>query len=311
MTKNPNEDPRDSDSVKSPDEDAALQDLDTTVITNPLRQHMKRDRKGSSVHSVVVEVNLRHSDGPRATKQHVMDHLKSILGLNAGGAADYQAGKPYLFQRKSELGGHYVFADLTTAQIRELARWNREPGKPLRGGAGSRGAGQPQQPIYKIWEDFKLELYLDRSVSTVKADAARVAFGATGEGIVWAVLDSGVQQHRHFEKYQNLDLDRLGLQHMDFSLPEPKPLNPEELRDEIGHGTHVAGIIAGETSPRSDEEVVRGVAYVADELGNRSVQERTARELRGVAPQCKIVSLKVDRTTRSDCGARIRAGRQR
>ena len=34
-----------------------------------------------------------------------------------------------------------------------------------------------------------------RSVSTVMADAARKVFGASGHGIVWAVVDSGIADH--------------------------------------------------------------------------------------------------------------------
>ena len=282
-TSDPKDPKRSGDSTTPLDENAALQELDTTVITNPLLQHMVNDREGARLHSVVVEINLRHPDGQRETKANVMRHLRSILE-KAGAGGDntaYQEGHPFLFQKKSELGGHYIFADLTTVQIRKLINWNT--GDRLR-----------PQPIYKIWEDFALDLYLDRSVSTVKADAARVAFGASGQDIVWAVIDTGVQNHRHFEKHQNLDLSRLGLRHMDFTTPDPKPLDSNELTDENGHGTHVAGIIAGETLPASGEDSISGFAFRMDEESQkRSGYVRTARALRGVAPQCKIVSLKV------------------
>ena len=45
-----------------------------------------------------------------------------------------------------------------------------------------------------------MQAQLDASVATVKADAARASFAATGRGIVWAVLDSGVcADHPHFD----------------------------------------------------------------------------------------------------------------
>ena len=47
---------------------------------------------------------------------------------------------------------------------------------------------------------------MNKSMSTVKADAARVSFSALGEGIVWAVLDSGIDgKHPHFRKHGNLE----------------------------------------------------------------------------------------------------------
>jgi len=43
----------------------------------------------------------------------------------------------------------------------------------------------------------------------VKADAAANAFAAFGEEIVWAVIDSGIHKHSHFEKEHNLDVARI------------------------------------------------------------------------------------------------------
>ena len=34
--------------------------------------------------------------------------------------------------------------------------------------------------IYKLWPDFKVNLLMDRSIATVKADAAFRAYAATG-----------------------------------------------------------------------------------------------------------------------------------
>jgi serine protease AprX len=53
--------------------------------------------------------------------------------------------------------------------------------------------------IYKVWPDFPIRPTLDKSVSTIKADAAVRTFAASGQGIVWAVIDSGVRaDHAHF-----------------------------------------------------------------------------------------------------------------
>ena len=42
--------------------------------------------------------------------------------------------------------------------------------------------------IYRIWPDFPLQALIDRSVVTVKADAATRSYAAVGEGIAWAVV---------------------------------------------------------------------------------------------------------------------------
>jgi hypothetical protein len=54
--------------------------------------------------------------------------------------------------------------------------------------------------IYKLWPDFPVQSQIYRSVATVKADAAFKSFGAAGAGIVWAVIDSGIDKnHQHFD----------------------------------------------------------------------------------------------------------------
>jgi serine protease AprX len=49
-----------------------------------------------------------------------------------------------------------------------------------------------ERSIHRIWLDFPVQLHVDGSCVTVKADAARRTFNAHGAGIVWAVVDSGI-----------------------------------------------------------------------------------------------------------------------
>lgn len=139
---------------------------------------------------------------------------------------------------------------------------------------------------------------MDLSISTVKADAARRSFSAAGANVTWAVVDSGIDcSHDHFAKYNNLggDVERC---HRDFTGDETKSeaSRKRALVDVYGHGTHVAGIIAGGLV-RGDNPVTLSVAQHeidednTDRLALRKLGDEA--QLEGVAPRCKLVSLKV------------------
>lgn len=116
------------------------------------------------------------------------------------------------------------------------------------------------QPIYRIWLNHTVRALTTRSIATIQADAAYAAFQAGGRDIVWGVADSGIAAHEHFEAHRNLELSA-GLEHRDFTGGQ------SPLRDEFGHGTAVAGILAG-CSGRPGGP-------------------------RGVAPETRLLSLKV------------------
>jgi subtilisin family serine protease len=198
---------------------------------------------------------------------------------------------------------HYCFACLTGNQILALAEESR---------ALVKEHGPSGTVVYRIWEDSDVSATLTKSLITVKADAAQRSFLALGSGVVWAVLDSGVQQdHPHFKNSSTTFglVDTLAcpqpIVHRDFT-PDGRTRNaldpadgPElthasALEDRFGHGTHVAGIIAGcWESKKPDGEAVAGTE-IRDELTDDPIPTRAViQRVSGMAPLCKIVSLKV------------------
>jgi subtilisin family serine protease len=161
--------------------------------------------------------------------------------------------------------------------------------------------GEKNRAIYRLWPDFPIKPLIDRSVATIKADAARRSFDASGSGIIWAVVDSGIQKtHPHFQFFHTLKADEVKGLHRNFTVDEPSPEGA--LVDEYGHGTHVAGIIAGglEDGPpdkvpyRVFEKIFKSLPngnVVVERYGEREVAAAAA--LRGVAPRCRLISLKV------------------
>ena len=90
------------------------------------------------------------------------------------------------------LTANYVRAMLTRREVAELLEQE------------SKGSVS-EQLVIGIWPDFPVHSMIDKSNSTIKARAARTAFDAYGRGIVWAVVDSGVDAHHpHFQQHETL-----------------------------------------------------------------------------------------------------------
>jgi serine protease AprX len=82
--------------------------------------------------------------------------------------------------------------------------------------------------------------------------------------------------------------------HWDFSGSTPVPIDSAaKLVDENGHGTHVAGIIAGENDACESGKPIRALVRCRNEHDSINYEEMKLSSIRGVAPECRIVSLRV------------------
>ncbi|UOQ95918.1 S8 family peptidase [Hymenobacter sp. 5317J-9] len=231
----------------------------------------------SETFAVIIDLNLQHPEGRKGARDWVVKALNDLVP-NLGTEADENAKNQYVQQ--------YLFVRLKGDDIRRLVRQDAHNAALL-----AVPAGVSARAIYRIWPDFPINALVNKSISTVKADAAQVSYAASGQGIVWAVLDSGINEHEHFTKHENLKL-LAPLEHRDFT---NSPTSTGPLSDGLGHGTHVAGIIAGEMSaPTADPpEYLRAFSRERDGMGDVDYVQQKIPHISGIAPKCKLMSLKV------------------
>jgi subtilisin family serine protease len=238
-----------------------------TVIARPLAERLAEVGEDVPV-PVVLELDVEYPDGLGGAKERVHEVLEGIRP----GEADY-----VIHWRKSEFSpqSQFLYGRLTGLEIRSLV---------------ARSDPTARAPVRRVWLDFAIGPLTNRSFATVKADAAARSFSAAGEGVVWAVMDSGVDAtHRHFVKHRNLQLDP-PLLHLDFTGEGGAVADP--LADEFGHGTHVAGTIAGEQRSTS-RSPIHAWAQHRDEQDEIAYRRSEIAAICGMAPRTKILSLKV------------------
>ena len=249
--------------------------LDRTVIAVPLLEEINAEREARStraVRQIIIDLNL-NCEGGRAKALERVRTLTNEVIRDLKKVKPRQGLSPVIGAEEAN-DMQYVFAAVDGDVIREIVRRDQGQDSPV------------QRAIYKIWPDFELKPLIYESVRTVKADAARTSFGALGQNIVWGVVDSGIDEtHPHFEMHHNLKLDP-PLQHRDFtSINAGAPLS-----DDFGHGTHVAGIIAGEMKAKGR---ISAVSQQKDENGSTVDVAVPLDAIAGMAPRCKLMSLKV------------------
>lgn len=159
-------------------------------------------------------------------------------------------GEKHLASARVDRLRRFVAARLTPAEISEVAHRHRD----LR--------------IYAVWKSTVKRKLIHRSSRVIQVDAAQASYGALGRDTRWAVLDTGVREdHPHFRTHDTI------LAVWDCTKPGP-PQRLSRSTDRDGHGTHVAGIIAG-AAPTDADSSKAGAAT------------------QGMAPHAKLVVYKV------------------
>ena len=225
------------------------------VVTEPLLTRITKAPEGT--YDIIIALNELFPEGV----DRAFEWVKKAL--------DALAPPP----KKVGRAATYVFATLTGNQVLELAdlyrNWVKTQGDRFK------------SPVYRVWEDPDIHPCLTHSLSTIKGDACHRAFNSFGEGIVWAVLDSGIQKdHPHF-----------AAGNIDETLSESF-VGGVATEDVYGHGTHVAGIIAGSWKTDPAQTVV-ATEMLVEGTEQTEIKLEDLAAISGIAPKATLVSYKV------------------
>ena len=249
------------------------ENLVKTVIAVPLLRAIEANAE--ALYWIIVDINIRYIEGREAAQAAIFQLIERAIADSGSNPAQK------IQEAKSQSSSQYVYAHLQGKVIRRVVELDAETGR----------TGPEGRCIHHIWPDFVIRPLIWKSVATVKADACRRAFATSGNGIVWAVLDSGIDAtHPHFRKHKNLQDLPSPVQHMDFTVDPPVAVALKDLNDDYGHGTHVAGIIAGELEESGSPVAIMRERDPHDKIAHIS---QPMPSVVGVAPETKLVSFQV------------------
>lgn len=245
-----------------------------SVVSEPLRVVMLDQPQAS----IGVLIQLRTTYGTRLARERLAGLVRSVTHRDDEVAVD----------RPSP----YATVSLTPTQIRRLVSADSENADSDDPSAAT-SSRAPRGCIHRMWPNFEIGGLMLRSGPATKCVAAHRTFDARGQGIVWAVLDSGIDaEHAHFDQYDNLRGLPAGLESKSFVTSD----HADAHVDNNGHGTHVAGIIAGGLAVGAQ---ATGVGWFRDAAGNDERRRLTVAGITGMAPECKLLSCKVLRDDRT------------
>ncbi|MDQ3287117.1 MAG: S8 family peptidase [Pseudomonadota bacterium] len=204
---------------------AFMQPIGGQVIASDL-VHALEMRPRDAVHPVLIELaEATSSVGTdiTVTRDKLVGRLQALMG-------DREDGESPPIEKLH----HWVGADLTRREIEQLR--TEFSGLDIR----------------RIWRNAEKRALINQSGAIVQARPAHQAYDAVGRGIVWAVLDTGIcVDHPHFAANKTVsavwDCTRSGDAPVALDLA-----HDGAAMDPNGHGTHVAGIIAGMLTVQSD-----------------------------------------------------------
>ncbi len=196
-------------------------------------------------------IQLVSDDKEVASLDEVREHLRKLIeDVLIFNNVEPEEGRIQLMRR-------FISADLTRGEIEEL----RSHCSTLK--------------IDRVWRNAIKRTLLHQSAHTIQVRPANLGYGACGQDIAWAVLDTGIAaDHPHFKKHGNVvaqwDCTGNGC---------PRQLKPGDngfgTLDGNGHGTHVAATIAG------------GLTLPRDEKDSSEIT------LQGMAPEARLYGFKV------------------
>ncbi|WP_167707336.1 S8 family peptidase [Xanthomonas arboricola] len=212
-------------------------------------------------HEVLIELDRRLlGDDPAATRALLLAQLRQTAAASTGLSGD-------ALDEAIELEDglqRFVSARLTRFEIESLQDRYRALG------------------FRRVWRDAGKRALINVSGNVLHADAARTAYRARGQQIGWAVLDTGIAaSHPHF--FAKGERDTVVAQWDCTRRGAARRLTRADgdafaRLDRHGHGTHIAGIIAGHSR-----------AVIPDAQGNPG----KPLEFAGMAPDTQLYGFKV------------------
>jgi subtilisin family serine protease len=215
---------------------AFVQPVARTIIAKDLVDGIE-DGHRLARHPVLIQLAPRNDmpkkDGPKEEMETVDTVRKSLITaihemVRTTARSSQSDVKDEIEQAKVEPLKRFVAAHLTRHEIEQLRTCFGD------------------LKVERVWRDAVKRTLVHASVHTIQSRPAVLGYDATGRDIGWAVLDTGIRaDHPHFRMHSNVkaqwDCTQAGGARR--YTPQDQAFNG---LDEHGHGTHVAGIIAGE-----------------------------------------------------------------
>jgi subtilisin family serine protease len=213
---------------------------------------------------IAKDLSAKLEDGHSSERHEV---LVQLAGDKVGADIDAIADNVESAIKRMVRSGDHATADSEIERLRHFiaARLTRQELETLR-------SQFADLKIQGLWLNTAKRALIADSTNTVQARPANLGYGADGTGICWAVLDTGIcADHPHFRLHQNV------IEQWDCTQPgAPKHLRKTDAAfaklDGNGHGTHVAGIIAG---------------------SSEAIENGKLRTYEGMAPRCSLLGMKV------------------